>query len=165
MTAVDVRRATGADVPALAELRRAFTLEDDGSTARPQDEFEQSFTAIVTRGIDTGQWIVWVAEVDGEIVSHAFVGLIEKIPRPVNQLRSIGYLTNVYTVPAHRGTGIGSCVLAATTEWAQQASVELLMVWPSEQSVGTMRATASRIEVSHSSGCTRRRPTEDRRSR
>jgi GNAT superfamily N-acetyltransferase len=132
---VEVRRATVADVPALAELRRDFTFEDGDRGAVAPHGFEESFATLVSDGIDAGRWVVWVAEVGGEIVSHAFVGLIEKIPRPIVALPAIGYLTNVYTRPGFRGRGLGSLVLDAVTAWAREAEIELLVVWPSEASV------------------------------
>jgi GNAT superfamily N-acetyltransferase len=130
-----VRRGTVAGVPALAELRRAFTFEDDQEARPLRDDFDEAFTQIVFDGLATGRWVVWLAEVDGEIVSHAFVAVVEKIPRPVAGFNAIGYLTNVYTRPALRGRGLGGRVLAAVTQWACDTRVELLVVWPSEESV------------------------------
>ncbi len=43
-------------------------------------------------------------------------------------------MTNVYTRPEHRGTGIGRELVSAATAWAQSSDVELICVWPSEQS-------------------------------
>lgn len=31
---------------------------------------------------DASRWRIWVAEVDGQIVAHMFVQLVEKVPRP-----------------------------------------------------------------------------------
>lgn len=136
MQSIHIRLATVVDVLALAQLRRAFTFEDLAADSRPRDDFDESFAALVSEGIDAGRWVVWLAEVDGSIASHAFIGLIDKIPRPIEQLRRIGYLTNVYTVPEHRGHGLGSRVLDAVTSWAREEGIELLVVWPSETSVG-----------------------------
>jgi GNAT superfamily N-acetyltransferase len=130
-----VRRGTVADVPALAELRRDWTLEEGGTPSVPPEEFEEAFAAVVADGLETGRWVVWLAEVDGEIASHAFVCVVDRIPRPIEQLPTIGYLTNVYTRPEHRGGGLGSRVLDAVTAWAREAGIEVLFVWPSEESI------------------------------
>jgi GNAT superfamily N-acetyltransferase len=130
-----IRRATAADVPALAELRHAFTFEDPEPSVELRDGFEDAFEEVVGAGITNGRWAVWVAEADGEIVSHVFVGLIDKIPRPIRQDRWLGYVTNVYTRPEHRGRGIGAALLGRVTSWAAEQHVELLVVWPSEESV------------------------------
>ena len=131
----DVRPATVVDVPALAELRRDFTFEDPPDGAVGRDDFDEAFVRLVSDGIEAGRWVVWVAEVDGEIVSNAFVGVIDKIPRPIAELPAIGYLTNVFTRPEFRGQGLGSRVLDAVTAWARDSDIELLVVWPSEASV------------------------------
>lgn len=135
MTAA-IRTATAADLPALAAMRRMFTFEDPEASATPRDDFEQAFEEIVGAGIASGRWTVWLAEADGEIVSHVYVGLIEKIPRPTRENRSIGYVTNVYTRPEQRGRGVGAALLARVTSWATREDVELLFVWPSDESVG-----------------------------
>ena len=135
MEGAKVRRATIGDVPALAALRREWTFEDAPDGTVGQDDFDDEFARIVSDGLDTGRWVVWVAEVEGEIVSQAFVGVIEKIPRPIAGFSKIGYLTNVVTRPEFRGRGIGSRVLDAVTAWACDSHLELLVVWPSEESV------------------------------
>jgi GNAT superfamily N-acetyltransferase len=135
MEGAHVRRATAADIRALAQLRREFTFEDPHVGAVARDDFDEEFATLLADGIESGRWVVWVAEADGEIVSHAFVGVVEKIPRPIVGFHAIGCLTNVYTRPRFRSRGIGGRVLGAVTEWAREAEIELLVVWPSEESV------------------------------
>jgi GNAT superfamily N-acetyltransferase len=129
------RTATVHDVPALSSLRVLLTFEDEGPPATVPPGFDASFAAVVREGIESGRWVVWLAEADGLIVAHAFVGLIEKIPRPVPTPRFVGYLTNVYTRPELRSRGIGADLLTRVTEWAGDHDVELLLVWPSESSI------------------------------
>ena len=131
---VQVRPATVEDVPELLSLREIFSLEDGAPSERRAD-FREAFARIVREGIESGRWAVWVAESRGEIVAHAYVGLIEKIPRPAPGSRWIGYLTNVYTRAERRNEGIGPKLLDKVTGWAREMDVELLLVWPSEESV------------------------------
>ena len=128
------RTATARDLPALARLRESFTFED-GAPRQRRDDFADAFDQVVGVGLETGRWTVWVAEAEGEIIANAFVGLIEKIPRPVPGGRWIGYLTNVYTCAEHRGRGVGSCLLGQVKTWARETDVELVIVWPAEQSL------------------------------
>jgi GNAT superfamily N-acetyltransferase len=133
-----VRRATVSDVSELAELRREFTYEDPPpGGSRP--DFEEAFAASIQSGISDGSWVVWVAEAEGELVAHAFVAVVPKVPRPVESAASIGYLTNVYTRPGWRSRGVGGRILEAVTSWAQKAGLELLIVWPSDDSVAFYR--------------------------
>jgi len=129
------RIATPDDVPMLAELRELFTFEDGVHSDR-QPDFGQAFSTTVGNGIESGRWTVWLAESGAEIVSHVFVGLIEKIPRPTRESRWIGYVTNVYTRPEYRGQGIGAALLEQVTMWATGRDIELLFVWPSDESIG-----------------------------
>lgn len=129
------RLAAATDLEALASMRSAFTYEDGDPHAALRPDFDEAFAATVGEGIATGRWVVWVADTGDELVSHAFVGLIDKIPRPTREHRFIGYLTNVYTRPSHRGRGIGAMLLSRVVEWAALSDVELLVVWPSEESV------------------------------
>jgi GNAT superfamily N-acetyltransferase len=73
------------------------------------------------------------------IVAHAFVALLDKVPRPVETPRRIGYLTNVYARRSHRGSGLGGRLLEAVTGWAHASGIELLVVWPSEESISLYR--------------------------
>jgi GNAT superfamily N-acetyltransferase len=130
-----VRRATSSDLDELCAMRRAFT-EEDPPEGLPRADYEEAFRDLVGRGLEDGTWVVWVAEIDDEIIAHAFVAVVGKVPRPVESPSFIGYLTNVYTRPSHRDRGVGGRLLQATTEWAREHGVELLFVWPSERSVG-----------------------------
>ena len=139
MTSTDLkivfRTATASDLSSLAAMRHAFTFEDHAPPATSRADFGTAFEETVGTGIASGRWTVWLAETGNEIVSHVYVGLIEKIPRPTREHRWIGYVTNVYTRPEHRGQGVGTALLERVTAWAAERDVELLVVWPSEESI------------------------------
>jgi GNAT superfamily N-acetyltransferase len=116
-------------------MRYVFTLEDLEPNAVLQAGYEEECRAFVLDAIKGGRWHVWVAEEDDEIVSHLFVALVDKVPRPVQEKRRIAYMTNVYTRPSHRGRGIGGELLRRAQEAARDADVELIIVWPSDESV------------------------------
>ena len=66
------------------------------------------------------------------IVSHVFVGTIEKIPREIVEHRAIEFVTNVYTRPEFRGRGIGGRALDAVRTARSETRIDprLLVVWP-----------------------------------
>jgi len=130
---VDVRLAQSQDIDQLIRLRHDFTLEDD-LTARLVDGYETACRTFLERALTGGRWRIFVAACDDEIVSHAYVELVDKVPRPTREAARWGYVTNVYTVPAQRGRGIGAAVLGEVTTWADRAALELLIVWPSDES-------------------------------
>ena len=47
--------------------------------------------------INSGQWIIWVAEENKRVVSHIYIELIQKVPRPGRFTYPFAYMTNVYT--------------------------------------------------------------------
>ena len=57
------------------------------------------------------------------------------MPRPIRINTRIAYLTNVYTRPDYRGRGIGAEVIRQAQRAALEVAVELIIVWPSDESV------------------------------
>jgi GNAT superfamily N-acetyltransferase len=132
-----IRRAGLADIDQLVAMRRDFTFEDEEGSERP--EYEDECRAFLAAAIERGDWQIWVAEIDGRIVSHVYVALVDKVPRPIRERRRIAYLTNVYTRPEFRGRGIGSLVLEDAQAAAREAEAELMLVWPSKESAAFYR--------------------------
>jgi GNAT superfamily N-acetyltransferase len=128
-----IRRAEVPDIDQLVAMRRDFTFEDEEGLERP--EFEDECRAFLAAALERGDWQIWVAAIGGRIVSHVYLALVDKVPRPIREHRRISYLTNVYTRPEFRGSGIGSRLLEQAQEAAREADVELMLVWPSEESV------------------------------
>lgn len=136
MTGITIRLATRPDINALVEMRRDFTFEDPEVNEAPSRVgFEADCADFLEDAISSGRWHIWVAELDGRIVSHVFVALIDKVPRPVRENSKIAYLTNVYTRPEYRGRGISAQLIERAQQAAREARVELMIVWPSEESV------------------------------
>jgi len=130
------RLATEGDVHALAEMRWDFRTE---TVERPptiaKEEFAASCAEFFRRALGEGRWVCWLAEEDGQIVSHMFIQRIRKIPNPCRLHGEFGYITNAYTRPPFRGKGIGAALLQRVKEWARQQDLELLILWPSDTSV------------------------------
>ncbi len=129
------RLATTLDGPALAQLRWKFYIEDHGEP--PSEDlatFTASFVSFWERAIEERRWFAWVAERDDVIVANVWVFLIDKVPWPLPGATSMGYLTNTYTVPEARNSGVGSELMRHVSVWAKDQRLELLIVWPSEQS-------------------------------
>jgi GNAT superfamily N-acetyltransferase len=136
MTDVSIRLARDDDIEQLVEMRRAFTFEDfeqGAGAARPA--YDKDCRAFLSEAITSGSWHIWIAEVGGRIVSHAFLALIDKVPRPIRKNARIAYLTNVYTSPDFRARGIGAQIIRRAQAAAREADVELIIVWPSDESV------------------------------
>lgn len=128
------RLAAKSDAPRLAQMRWDFHNEHKEPISQNIEEFAQRFESFLGEALDSGRWFVWLAEVDGQIASHIFVYVVPKVPRPSRTTDSWGYVTNVYTASHRRGMGIGSKLMEAVVRWAQSRGLELLLVWPSEES-------------------------------
>lgn len=132
MTEPTVRPAHDDDIEQLVEMRREFIFEPAAGIARPG--FDDECRTFLSETISSGGWHIWVAEIGGRIVSHAFVALIDKVPHPLRENTRIAYLTNVYTRPDFRGQGIAAQVIRRAQEAARKADVELVFVWPNDAS-------------------------------
>jgi ribosomal protein S18 acetylase RimI-like enzyme len=134
---IDIRLATPDDIPQLISLRRQFTFEDESGEERP--DYEDDCRSFLQSAISTPRWRIWVACVGPRIVSHLFIALIDKVPRPTRDTRKLAYVTNAYTVPEYRGRGIGGRLLVAARSEAIGESAELMIVWPSDASMDFYR--------------------------
>lgn len=107
------RRATEADLPLLAEWRRALLREAVGHL-HPQEVEHQ-----LRRYLEIGDALVlW--EHDGVPVSWAGASA------PLHGMSRVG---PVYTPPDRRGHGFGSAVTAAASRWALDAGAEQVLLF------------------------------------
>lgn len=128
------RIASEKDFPQLAKMRWDFRQESGEEIAVvEQNEFIENCVEFLQT--EAKNYVYWVAENDGEIISHIFVYRINLVPRPCRVKDSFAYLTNTYTKPKFRGKGIGGELLKTVIEWAKKEDFELLLVYPSEESV------------------------------
>ncbi|WP_249266972.1 GNAT family N-acetyltransferase [Paenibacillus sp. HGF7] len=87
------------------------------------------------KAIESGNWYIGVAEAQKNIVSHMYLQLIHKVPRPGKTSDPYyGYVTNVYTRLAFRSRGIGTEIHVAMEKWSKENGVEFLILWPSSTS-------------------------------
>lgn len=135
---IKIRQATIEDIPRLVSMRWEHInlyAEYQQRPAVAYQDFEKACTTFLHTGITTGRWIVFVAIVDTVIVGHAYVQVVEKIPKPYELYGSWGYVSNMYVQEPHRNQGTGTLLLDALKTWACDVQLELLLLWPSEKSV------------------------------
>jgi GNAT superfamily N-acetyltransferase len=132
----NIRIATLNDVDELIRMRWDYTLEEQPNAAFDEVEFHQICRNFLERALSGGDWHIWIAETEAKIVSHMYLQLIHKVPRPGKSADPyFGYVTNVYTRPAYRGRGIGTTIHTAMEQWSKENHVEFLVLWPSADSV------------------------------
>src|SRR4051812_5794049 len=129
--------ATEDDLTQLAVLRWDFRMEGgDELPVVSKAEFVEVCTSFLKRGLENGYHIYWLAEEDGEIISHIFIHQIDMVPRPCKLHDQFGYITNNYTKPEYRNRGVGFELMRRVIDWAKDEDLELLIVYPSERAVG-----------------------------
>src|SRR4051794_13659223 len=133
---MNFRIATLADVDNLAAARWAFRTEDATETPiESRAAFGRRYEAFVREALESQRLVYWLAETsDGELVAHMAVCIVSAIPRPSRLRDRWGYLTDCYTRPAFRNRAIGQALLGHVAAWAESEDLELLLVWPSDQS-------------------------------
>ncbi|HEX6534148.1 MAG TPA: GNAT family N-acetyltransferase [Gemmatimonadaceae bacterium] len=154
----DIRFATAADARALARLRFAFR-----SAIAPPEEDEATFVArcerwMAERLAGGDGWRAWVAERDGGIVGNVWLHLIEKLPNPVAEPESHGYITNFFVLEHARGAGVGAALLGAALGEGERLQLDAVILWPTprSRSLYERHGFAVRDDLMERRGTTRR---------
>ncbi|GAA3405208.1 GNAT family N-acetyltransferase [Paenibacillus hodogayensis] len=130
-----IRLAAQEDIDQLIRMRWDFTYEHAPDIVASYGDFHNECREFLEAVIDGGKWFIWVAEKEARIVSHIYVELIDKVPRPGRNTHPFAYMTNVYTVPEYRSRGIGSQLLREIKQWGEERQLEFIIVWPSDEAV------------------------------
>lgn len=131
---IRVRRATVADVSALATLRYEFRSQRKPPVEGAGEFIPRCIEWIRPRVGDETRWRVWILEHDGAIVGNIWLEIIEKLPNPNVERELHGYITNFYIRSEYRNTGAGSRVLDAVLAECKRLDVDSVFLWPSERS-------------------------------
>jgi GNAT superfamily N-acetyltransferase len=132
---ITIRQATAADVEALATLRVAFLAEEDSL----HDENERATFLQLTRQyfaqtIPSGEFISWVAEVEGEIVACSGLIFFQRPPSLRNPSGKEAFILNMYTVPQWRSRGLATQLLHALLHYVQtQTDARRIWLYATEQ--------------------------------
>ena len=131
---INIRPATAADAPALAQLRYDFR-----ASVGVVSEGESEFVARCRRWMEErlregGPWRCCVAVRGDELVGNLWAQLIEKIPNPAVEPERHAYVTNFYVREGERGRGTGSLLLSAALDWCRAADAHAVILWPTERS-------------------------------
>lgn len=77
-----IRLATLEDIDELVRMRWEFSEEENSDSTLNYEEFHQTCYEFLVKAMKSGDWYIWVAEDSGSIVSHMYLQLIHKVPRP-----------------------------------------------------------------------------------
>ena len=142
---IEIRSASSADAGAMAELRWEFRTSRL-PPAETHDVFVKRCAPWMRRELTNGNsWRAWVAVVDKAIVGQVWLNTVHKVPNPVAELETHGYISNLYVRPSARGGDTMSLAAApelarrrlldAALKFAQSNGIDRVVLWPSPRSV------------------------------
>jgi GNAT superfamily N-acetyltransferase len=129
-----VRLAGPDDAHAMAVMRYTFRTEL-AAPVESEQEFVERATAWLAYRLERGSWTGWLALEQEQLVGLVLVHLLEKVPNPVVESESIGYVSSLYVRPDHRDRGIGDVLLRTAVDFCRDHDVECVVLWPSPRSV------------------------------
>ncbi|MCC3270759.1 GNAT family N-acetyltransferase [Arthrobacter gengyunqii] len=141
-----VREAGSDDVPQLAWLRQRWIAEqetghqaeqDRGPGVEPADAGQPSasvFEADFRRWMERNPRTFFVAGHGRELVGMVNLLVFERMPKPGQGTSCWVYLGNAYVLPDHRSTGIGTALMKAALEFAQDIGAVRMVLAPSPKS-------------------------------
>lgn len=134
---MNIRLAERKDIDQLVRMRWDFTMEDYEDKLKESnfEAFHLECSTFLENAIESDTWFIWVAEEGTKIVSHIYIELIQKVPRPGRITFPFAFMTNVYTVQDFRNKGIGSNLITAINDWVKSKKYEFIIVWPSDESI------------------------------
>ena len=131
---IAVRPAGRGDARVLAEMRYAFRSEM-AAPAEPAAAFIERATRWLADRLERGAWTAWVAAAGEQPVGLVLVQMVEKVPNPVREPESLGYVSSLYVRPPWRGQGTGGRLLATALEFCRLGGVDTVVLWPSPRSI------------------------------
>lgn len=129
-----MRRAGPGDAGAMAVMRYDFRTEL-GEPVESRAEFVERATAWLARRLELGSWTGWLALAEEQPAGLVLVHLVEKVPNPVIEPESLGYVSSLYVRPERRDRGVGDALLRTAVGFCRDHGVDTVVLWPSPRSV------------------------------
>ena len=118
----------------MALMRYDFRTEL-GEPVETQQEFVERATAWLAQRLELGSWTAWLAVEQEQPVGLVLVHLVEKVPNPVVEPETLGYVSSLYVRPERRDRGVGDALLRTAVDFCRDHGVESVVLWPSPRSV------------------------------
>ena len=135
------RMAALDDVDDLVSLRVLMQQEIYDSEKYPlTDNYLNLLREYFAKKIESKGYVSAVADLNGKLVSANGLILYQKPPAITGGNGLIGYISNVYTVPAWRRKGIGKELMKMLVEHARQMEVTELHLWSTEDGKGVYQS-------------------------
>lgn len=128
MDDVVIRASRPADMPAVADLRWRWSVDEDGrAPTATREEYREAMTAFAREHGDSHRCVV--AERGGVVRGMAWLALNARPPVPHRPRgRVAAELQSVYVHPDLRGAGVAKLLVAALLDVADEAGAERVVV-------------------------------------
>lgn len=127
-----VRLATTEDLDGVVDLRMAFLREMQPDALELEDDVRKLTRRYVKDRLPTGEFLVWLAEEDGEIVGTGGLVFFHRPPTLSYKCEAHAYILNMYTLPEWRGRGVASVLLHHIVEYVKTTPVRRISLHASE---------------------------------
>jgi GNAT superfamily N-acetyltransferase len=125
-----IRVAGATDIAAVAKLRLAW---GDGDREDEHPDFERHLDEWIAQ--EGERRTIWLAELAGEPVGIATLYEFRRMPRPGRMDSRWGYLGNMFVRAECRNRGVGSALIRAVIEAAEQRRYVRVVLSPTARSV------------------------------
>ena len=122
-----IRRAVQADIPELVRLRAAFaeylTAGVVLDTKPTSTTWRATCAEVLTQQLTGSTMCVLVVDADEGLAACGFGTIAQMIPGPHLPDGHLGYVSNVFTEPAHRRRGHSRAIMNGLLSWFRERSV------------------------------------------
>lgn len=119
-----IRRADIEDLEQIVALRMAFLREAQPDGLEYEPEVFDLTHRYVADKLSTGEFLVWLAEEDQQVVGTSGLIFFHRPPTFRNRSDMNAYILNMYTIPERRGRGVATMLLRHIIEYVKTTPVK-----------------------------------------
>jgi GNAT superfamily N-acetyltransferase len=140
-SAITIRRATSADLPALgrlgALLMRAHHDFDRERFMAPGDNPDEGYAWFLGHQLREETAVVFVAERQGDLIGYVYAGLE---PLSWKELRdACGFVHDVVVEERGRRHGVATALITAASQWLREHGAPRVVLWTAERNEGAQK--------------------------
>ena len=124
-----IKKAEFEDAKLLSEVRK-LQLIDEGIS--PDCDIDPELDAFFKKWLVSDDFLQLIAEENGKLLSTAAIVYYDLPPSFTNKIGVRGYITNVYTVPEHRGKGLAKTLLKTLLDDAKSRGIKKIWLGASK---------------------------------